>query len=595
MKISSLSKKITKGKVLTDQGEVSALVSHYCQRLDTYPGWLDGYNFLAKILIEQEAVLEAIAVYQQAIQVLPEQATLYVNLATLLSTQSNSAAAVRAYEQAISLDPNWHHSYLCLARLHKHLAQLEDAIAACDRGLKASPGAGDLWQLRSQCLEQQGRWEVAIEGYLHLLAINPGSEIAYQAIKRLGIDHQRQDWFDFCSQHDLTPALMRRFSQIIACDDNLVWSTELITNTPDQGKEISTFNSQLDCFFELREAMIWVEAQTIAILNRKTKFLAEACSGKLSTLIWKKSTPNRPEIKPGKALILSNLCGANYYHWMFDVLPRIGKYKAQFPQDENALDKIDYFVFDKINQPFHQESLDLLGIETSKVIETGSQAVLVFEFVLMPPYINGITRYACNFLRNTFLSQVLQRQELTAITNSAELQATRSGQDTQPTENHLSQETGSLSIHPLGADKPAKKIYITRSKASYRRLLNEAEVMELLVADGFEIVELEALPLLKQVAVFAAAEVVVAPHGAGLTNLVFASPGTWVLELLSISYRPVCYKVISEFVDLNYRYVIGEAIQRADGLFQEEPAWYDLRVDLEKIKVILAEFSSSLS
>ncbi|MFG3817277.1 glycosyltransferase family 61 protein [Limnothrix redekei] len=208
---------------------------------------------------------------------------------------------------------------------------------------------------------------------------------------------------------------------------------------------------------------------------------------------------------------------------------------------------------------------------------------------------NGITRYACTFLRNTFLSRVLQQQELTAITGSVELQATTNGQDAQPTENHLSRKTGSLSIHPLGVDKTAKKIYITRSKASYRRLLNEAEVMEFLVADGFEIVELEALPLLKQVAMFAAAKVVVAPHGAGLTNLVFASPGTWVLELLSISYRPVCYKVISEFVGLNYRYVIGEAIQRADGLFQEEPAWYDLRVDLEKIKAILAEFSSSPS
>jgi hypothetical protein len=280
---------------------------------------------------------------------------------------------------------------------------------------------------------------------------------------------------------------------------------------------------------------------------------------------------------------------------MFDVLPRLGKYKAKFYQDEDAFDKIDYFVFDRINRPFHQESLDLLGIDPSKVIETGNQAILAFEFVLVPSYMNGITRYACNFLRKTFLSQVLQRQELTEIASDVGLQAKSRRQDTQHAESRLSGEPSSLSTHPLETDKPARKIYITRSNANYRRLLNEAEVMEFLIADGFEIIELEALPLLKQVAIFANAAVVVAPHGAGLTNLVFASPGTWVLELLSISYRPVCYKVISEFVGLNYHYVIGEAIQRSDELFQGEPAWYDLRVDLEKIKVILAEFSSSLS
>jgi hypothetical protein len=582
-------------KALATQGEISTAIAHYRQRLDTLPNWLDGYNFLAKLLIEQEALPEAIIVYQQAIQALPEQATLYVNLATLLLIQSNSAAALRAYERAISIDPTWHHSYLCLARLYRHLLQLEDAIAVCDSGLRASPGAGDLWQLRSQCLEQQGHLAAAIEGYLHLLAINPGSEVAYQEIKRLGINHQRQDWFDFCSQHDLTPTLLRRFSQITNCDDKLVWSIELPAHLFDQSEKKVASNFQSDHFFELREAMVWINSQTVAILNHETKFLAEACTGQLSTLVCKNIIPNWPRIQTGKALILSILCGENYYHWMFDVLPRLGKYKAKFYQDEDAFDKIDYFVFDRINRPFHQESLDLLGIDPSKVIETGNQAILAFEFVLVPSYMNGITRYACNFLRKTFLSQVLQRQELTEIASDVGLQAKSRRQDTQHAESRLSGEPSSLSTHPLETDKPARKIYITRSNANYRRLLNEAEVMEFLIADGFEIIELEALPLLKQVAIFANAAVVVAPHGAGLTNLVFASPGTWVLELLSISYRPVCYKVISEFVGLNYHYVIGEAIQRSDELFQGEPAWYDLRVDLEKIKVILAEFSSSLS
>ena len=54
-------------------------------------------------------------------------------------------------------------------------------------------------------------------------------------------------------------------------------------------------------------------------------------------------------------------------------------------------------------------------------------------------------------------------------------------------------------------------------------------------------------------AIFRDARCVVAAHGAALANLVFATPGTAVLELFSPDYlRPDCYFTLSRRQDLAY-------------------------------------------
>ncbi|MBK9125989.1 MAG: glycosyltransferase family 61 protein [Chloroflexi bacterium] len=70
------------------------------------------------------------------------------------------------------------------------------------------------------------------------------------------------------------------------------------------------------------------------------------------------------------------------------------------------------------------------------------------------------------------------------------------------------------------ADQP-RRLYISRGKARRRRIRNEDAVTALLAPLGFEAFTLEDLPVAEQVRLFAGAEAVVAPHGSGLTNLVF--------------------------------------------------------------------------
>lgn len=83
------------------------------------------------------------------------------------------------------------------------------------------------------------------------------------------------------------------------------------------------------------------------------------------------------------------------------------------------------------------------------------------------------------------------------------------------------------------ADAPAlpKRIYLSRQGASRRRVANHDAVEALLATHGFTTVRMETLDFREQAALFAGAEAVVAPHGAGLANILFNDGRAGVVEL----------------------------------------------------------------
>ncbi|GLK57518.1 hypothetical protein JOD31_003518 [Methylopila capsulata] len=82
--------------------------------------------------------------------------------------------------------------------------------------------------------------------------------------------------------------------------------------------------------------------------------------------------------------------------------------------------------------------------------------------------------------------------------------------------------------------EPNRLLYISRSRAARRIMANEAELEAALRARGYAIVLFEDLPLWRQVFLTTHAEHVISPHGAGLSHILFRSPGTRVTELLPI-------------------------------------------------------------
>jgi hypothetical protein len=93
-----------------------------------------------------------------------------------------------------------------------------------------------------------------------------------------------------------------------------------------------------------------------------------------------------------------------------------------------------------------------------------------------------------------------------------------------------------------------RRIYVRRQKT--RIVLNAAEIEDMLEPMGFVTHEMEGASPLQQIELFRDAEFVIAPHGAGLTNLLFCAPGTRVLEIMpDVEYR-TAYVEISNKLDL---------------------------------------------
>jgi len=100
---------------------------------------------------------------------------------------------------------------------------------------------------------------------------------------------------------------------------------------------------------------------------------------------------------------------------------------------------------------------------------------------------------------------------------------------------------------------------VDRSCGRLRPLINERDLVAALTGIGFVAVRPETLSVADQVRLFRGADTILAPHGAGLTNLGFCRPGTRVLELLPDSYCNWCFRNLSGLMQLNYDCILGRS------------------------------------
>ncbi|VXD12756.1 hypothetical protein PL8927_20010 [Planktothrix serta PCC 8927] len=219
----------------------------------------------------------------------------------------------------------------------------------------------------------------------------------------------------------------------------------------------------------------------------------------------------------GRVAVLAGLSNSVYFHWMLDILPRI----ELLTKSNFNIDKIDYFIVDN-RFSFQQETLELLGIPENQQINIHKLHHIQARELIVPSFpgcVAWMPKWTCDFLKQHFLTA-------NSISNSPCL----------------------------------KRIYITRNSAKSRRILNEDELLTVLEPFGVKSVQLESMSVLEQAALFSQAELIIAPHGSGLTNLVFCQPGTKVIELFSPNYVYHCYWWISNLVELDYYYYIGETL-----------------------------------
>jgi hypothetical protein len=200
--------------------------------------------------------------------------------------------------------------------------------------------------------------------------------------------------------------------------------------------------------------------------------------------------------------VLSTGRSENYYHWMTEAVPRLELYE----RSGLAIDR--YYA--PTRRAFQRESLALLGIPPQRILPASCHAHVEAEGLLVAP-----------------LTDVLGREKIDYL-------------------------AGRLATGATGDGGAGLRLYVGRGGRRSRAIVDEPAMVAALAPLGFVPCRLETMPLAAQVAAFRRAECVVAPHGAGLTNLAFCRPGTRVLEI-GTPYRPwTCFWEIAHHRGLAY-------------------------------------------
>ena len=135
-------------------------------------------------------------------------------------------------------------------------------------------------------------------------------------------------------------------------------------------------------------------------------------------------------------------------------------------------------------------------------------------------------------------------------------------------------------------DRPAlagdRRVLLTRRPPTMRCLANAAEVEPVLEAFGFEVVDTADMPATEQVELFSQTSVLVAIHGAGLTNIIHrAGQPMTIVELCPNGWASDDFKEIAEQLDFDFRRLECRAVEPN---FVEGS---DIVVDVDKLQEVL--------
>jgi capsular polysaccharide biosynthesis protein len=178
-----------------------------------------------------------------------------------------------------------------------------------------------------------------------------------------------------------------------------------------------------------------------------------------------------PTRVPGTHASIMSLWCNNYFHWMFNSLPRIAVLEASGVH-------YDRLIVPEHLSRFQRESLAVLGVPESRLLPFTGEHLQAENLVWIAPLapINEPSSFLLDWVRQ--------------------------------------------SLGPR-ASEPERMFYVSR-RGGTRKAANESEVFAALEPLGFEFLLPEALSFEDQMRTFASAKLLVGPHGSNFVNAIFS-------------------------------------------------------------------------
>lgn len=449
-------------------------------------------------------------------------------------------AAIASLQQLTALQPEnpEYHNNLGFAWLQT--GNLDAAIASLQTALRLNPYATESIDELLHQLTQEEQFDTVITLAIHALQVNPTWDQGFlyigNALQQQGAD---SDLSKACVTGLLPVTLIEKACPNVALASVSATSSHpsvsyipidpggvvnLITpKTANESIHPNFVNRQIQILpsyvVSLCEGRVWADAYTRAIFTSEGALIEDASTGNAALVASSNQLP-APNSFQGTLASLTIRDSHNYFHWMYDLLPKL----ELLEKSAISINMLDAVLVNQCRYPFQRELLNLMGISDEKILDTSVYHAVANRLIVpisSPLFSTGrIAKRSCDFLRQKLLPE-------TTIAQSSEL----------------------------------TRLYISRQSATYRTIQNEVEVVAHLQRFGFEKILLETLTVQEQITLFANAEAIIAPHGAGLANLVFCKPGTKVIELFLPDEVLDYYWIISQYMDLDYYYLITDATE----------------------------------
>ncbi|WP_205369747.1 tetratricopeptide repeat protein [Thermoleptolyngbya sp. PKUAC-SCTB121] len=542
------------GNLLARGGQLERAIALYQQALQENPSNFAAVIDLGNALVQTGQMSEAIALYQTPLSEAPNAADLWLSLGQALWKQGDAERAIAAAHHALSLHANREdaHRLLGLAYLAQGNA---DLAAEHWRSLLAQqPEAVEGWYNLAAALMQTGEPAEALQCLQTALKLN--SNLAPQVANLLaGWQNQGRGhppWgatspmlddplWEKTRPVDAPTREVRTLPDWVASEPRAsftpVHPPQVVALKPPRCLEPRPHLS-----FGLGDALsipgtfvatlpngrFWLDSDqsSLAVFNAAGEVMRD-CSAEFPLLTpghpdllarqhWVFSSQKLPPIErlSGTVAVLAGVSNNIYFHWMLDVLPRL----KVLQDGEFNLNEIDYWLVGDCHS-WQQDSLHHLQIPSEKVLSVQEHLHIQADQLIIPSFPGAAAwpqAWVCDWLKSSFLHS-----------------------------------------QTLAPDLP-KRLYLSRQKTRDRRIINEESVVKLLESQGFATVYLETCTIAEQAQLFYNAELIVSPHGSGLTNLAFCRPGTQVVELFSPNYVYPCYWYLSNLIGLDYAYLLGE-------------------------------------
>jgi capsular polysaccharide biosynthesis protein len=217
----------------------------------------------------------------------------------------------------------------------------------------------------------------------------------------------------------------------------------------------------------------------------------------------------------------------NYYHFVYDTLPYLITYNHLKSKINNLKLLLNYPNYESTKlYPFVKEFLEILDIKNDDII-IAKDDVLYESVYISSSFTHGID------------SELPPRKEVY---------------------DFYKKIVDSVNSKFDDSKKYPSKIYISRRSwihndmsnigtnyTSKRKLVNEDELVDLLISNGYEEIFTENLSTIEKIQMFSKAETVIGAIGGGLCNVLFSNENTQLIALISPTFLDINNRFLYSF------------------------------------------------